>query len=264
MDIFFTRKPSFAEVPVLANIPHSGTYIPEEIAPQFTEQQFKSRIMTDWHLDKLYDFLPELGVTSLVANIYRFVVDLNREIKEPLYGPFFSSVICSEKPPGLPQDRYFPIYNREPTRAEIEERIEKYHTPYHEQLNRLVDEMVSRFGRLYLFSLHSYIGGADADIVIGDVDGTSCSPELTNLVAGSFEKAGFRVVLNKPYKGGYATRHYSRKKGVEALLIESCSDLYIDAKHLDQDYEPPWDTEQFLEKKILFKKVFKDILAGTS
>jgi len=262
VDTFFIRKPPFAQVPVLANIPHSGTLIPEEAAAQFTEQQFKSRILTDWHLDKLYDFLPEMGVTSLVANIYRFVVDLNREVKEPLFGPFFSSVVCSEKPPGLPQDRYFPIYNREPTRAEIEERIEKYYTPYHEQLNHLVDETVARFGRLYLLSLHSYIGGADADIVIGDVDGTSCSPEFTDMAVNSFERAGFRVALNKPFKGGYATRHYSQKEGVEALLVESCSDLYIDPKHLDQDFEPPWDIERFLEKKVLFRKVFEDILAG--
>ena len=262
MDIYYTRKPSFGQAPVLANIPHSGTYIPVEVAAQFTEQQFNSRIMTDWHLDKLYDFLPELGVTSLVANIYRFVVDLNREVKEPLFGPFFTSVICSEKPPGLPEDRYFPIYTREPTRAEIEERIEKYHIPYHEQLDRLVDEMVARHGKLFLLSLHSYIGGADADICIGDVDGTSCSPELADLVVSGFERAGFRVVRNNPYKGGYATRRYGQKEGVEALLIESCSDLYIDPKHLDQDFEPPWDTERFLEKKVLFRMVFGDILAG--
>ncbi len=262
MELYYIREPETAPVPVLANILHSGTYVPDEVGEQFSDQQLKSHIMTDWHLDKLYDFLHELGVTSLVANIYRFVVDLNREIKEPLYGPFFTSVICSEKPPGLPEDRYFPIYKKEPTRAEIEKRIQKYHTPYHEKLNNLVDEMVAKHGKLFLLSLHRYIGGTDSDICVGDADGTSCSTEFTDMVVNSFEQAGLRVARNNPYKGGYVTRHYSQKKGVEALLIESRSGVYIDPQHLDQDYMPPWDTALFYQKKLIFQKVFEDIIDG--
>ncbi len=65
MELYYIRKPTSAPVPVLANILHSGVHVPDEVAEQFSDQQLKSRVMTDWHLDELYDFLPELGVTSL-------------------------------------------------------------------------------------------------------------------------------------------------------------------------------------------------------
>lgn len=260
MDLYQLRKPKSTPVPILANILHSGTFVPEEVAEQFSELQLKSLIMTDWHLDKLYDFLPSLGVTSIVANVYRYVVDLNREVKEPLYGSFFTSVVCYDKPPGLPKDRYFPVYKKEPTRTEVEVRIEKYHKPYHERLRTLVDTMVTKHNKLYLLSLHGFIGGVDADICIGNADGTSCSKEFTDFVVESFKKADFSVVVNNPFKGGYVTRSYSKIKGVETLLIESRSSIYIDSKHLDQNYIPPWDTPRFHEEKVRFRKVLEDIV----
>jgi N-formylglutamate amidohydrolase len=65
----------------------------------------------------LYYFLPELGVTVLQATHSRYVVDLNREVKEPLFGPNAASVISQDNM----QDS--PLYDKELSAAEIQSRI---------------------------------------------------------------------------------------------------------------------------------------------
>ncbi|WGR70341.1 hypothetical protein [Bradyrhizobium sp. ISRA426] len=57
-------------VPVIASIPHSGTFVPPSIEAAFTQLQRKWLRNTHWHLPEVYDFLlptsyflPELGIT---------------------------------------------------------------------------------------------------------------------------------------------------------------------------------------------------------
>jgi N-formylglutamate amidohydrolase len=53
--------------PIVASIPHSGLAIPDEVA-QLLNPCSESYIPNqDWHLDKLYDFLPSLGIVVLQA-----------------------------------------------------------------------------------------------------------------------------------------------------------------------------------------------------
>ncbi|HVC36986.1 MAG TPA: N-formylglutamate amidohydrolase, partial [Gammaproteobacteria bacterium] len=80
------RAASAPEIPLLVSIPHAGTYVPDSIAADFASDYIRSLPMTDWHLHHLYDFLPELGVTTIYATYSRFVADLNRPPDNtPLY-----------------------------------------------------------------------------------------------------------------------------------------------------------------------------------
>src|ERR687895_2832465 len=63
--------------PLLVSMPHTGTHVPEWLAPPLTRAA-KPLPDTDWHLEPLYDFLDELGASVLVATHSRYVVDLNR------------------------------------------------------------------------------------------------------------------------------------------------------------------------------------------
>ena len=56
-------KPTVSPLPVLANLPHSGLFVPEAIRSQLTEVHQTFLPHQDWHLERLYDFLPELGIT---------------------------------------------------------------------------------------------------------------------------------------------------------------------------------------------------------
>ena len=68
------------ETPVLISLPHVGTDIPLDIAKTMTDAAHEVAD-TDWHLDRLYNFAPALGVGFLAATQSRYVIDLNRDPK---------------------------------------------------------------------------------------------------------------------------------------------------------------------------------------
>ena len=117
MQLFNLSQPTVKALPIVANIPHSGLFVPEDIAAQFTSEHLNYLPHSDWHLDKLYDFLPSLGITVLQATHNRYVVDLNRQVKEPLFGSFWSSVIIENT--AFNQN----IYQYKPSQKQIQERI---------------------------------------------------------------------------------------------------------------------------------------------
>lgn len=76
MDSYVITRPTVAALPVVATLPHSGTYIPPDIASGMLDAHLSSLPSTDWHLDRLYTFLPDMGVTTLRATHSRYVIDL--------------------------------------------------------------------------------------------------------------------------------------------------------------------------------------------
>ena len=225
------REPSAAEAPVLVSIPHTGTYVPETIAADFASDYIRSLPMTDWHLHELYDFLPALGVTTLYATYSRFVADLNRPPDDtPLYpGRFETGIVASQTFWG--ED----IYKTPPHAEEIARRRELVHAPYHAKLAELIQSKVARFGGVVLIDAHSVASRANRlhgelkdDIYLGDRDGRTNSGWLTAGVERSFQHAGYRVVRNDPYKGGYITDHYGKLPEVSALQVEMAWRLYMD------------------------------------
>ncbi len=225
------REPSAAEVPVLVSIPHTGTHVPESIAADFASDYIRGLPMTDWHLHELYDFLPALGVTTLYATYSRFVADLNRPPDDtPLYpGRFETGIVASQTFWG--ED----IYKTPPHAAEAARRRELVHTPYHAKLLELLQSKIARFGAAVLIDAHSVASRANRlhgelkdDIYLGDRDGKTNSGWLTAGVEGSFRQAGYKVVRNDPYKGGYITAHYGAMPQVAALQVEMAWRLYLD------------------------------------
>ncbi len=218
------------EIPLLVSIPHTGTYVPAEIANQFADQDIAAELMTDWALDELYTFLPALGVDVIHATHHRFVVDLNRPPDaRPLYpGRFETGLVPTESFQGEP------IWRRAPSAAEIERRLTQFHRPYHAALERRLQEKVARFGYCYLIDAHSVESRASRlhgplrdDIYLGDRDRTTCDPAFTRRVSALFEAQGLKVSLNEPYKGGYITAHYCSLASVQSLQIEMCQRLYM-------------------------------------
>ena len=57
--------------------------------------------------------------------------------------------------------------------------------------------------------------------MLGDCHGTSCAPEVTNLMQNELNKIGFVIRRNDPYAGGYITRHYGQpRNGVHVIQLE--------------------------------------------
>jgi N-formylglutamate deformylase len=204
--------------------------VPADIARQFANPALSAEMMTDWHLHQLYAFLPDLGIDVIHATHHRFVVDLNRPAdSRPLYpGRFETTLVPAETFQGEP------IWRSAPTPAEVADRVQKYHRPYHAALEKRLREKVAQFGRCYLIDLHSVESRASRlhgelreDVFLGDRDGTTCDAVLTHLVRELFRAEQLAVSINQPYKGGFITAHYCSVEHVQTLQIEMCQRLYM-------------------------------------
>ena len=256
-DLFTILRPPAGQkrLPVVANLPHSGLKVPEEIATQFTPEHLQSLPNSDWHLQPLYSFLPALGITVMQANYSRYVVDLNRALKPPFLGSFWSAVI--------PEQTAFkqPIYRDEkPSKASVRDRIDEFYTPYHRQLTALLNEAVSQHGKVYLLDLHSFMGLIADDVCLGNASGKTCAPGLIDGAADSFAQQGYQTVKNKVFTGGYITRHYGGQPQVEALQIEIRYPTYLPSDQIELSRIPAWQSLEFEQAKAKLKTVFKSLI----
>lgn len=219
--------------PLLISIPHAGTYVPEAIQARFTES---AQVLpdTDWQVDRLYDFVQELGAHCLIATHSRYVIDLNR--------PPDNTALYEGPTTGLVPETQFdgtPIYRADqaPDAVERAERLTRYHRPYHERLTLELEAIRARYGYALLFDAHSIrsrvprlFEGSLPDFNLGSNDGASAAAEpIQRAYAVCRSAIGYRAVLDGRFKGGYITRHYGRPgAGIHALQLELAQSTYMD------------------------------------
>ena len=221
-------------LPLLVSMPHVGTDIPDDIAARFTPAA-QVRADTDWHLVQLYDFLHDMGASTLSARWSRYVIDLNRpEENTNLYPGQDTTGL-------LPFDTFHrePLYlaGREPDEADVQARLQRYWQPYHRQLQAELERMLRIHGTVVLWDAHSiasvvprFFDGKLPDLNFGTADDASCAPGLRDAVVGPvLAQDRFTVAVNGRFKGGHITRHYGRPgANVHAIQLEMCQSVYMD------------------------------------
>jgi N-formylglutamate deformylase len=241
-------------LPIVASLPHSGTYVPRSILKQFKRDPRIILPNMDWHLDKLYDFLPALGITLVRATHSRYIVNLNRDFCQPYFGPERSCII----PEATTQKKF--LYESAISQSEQEERIKKYYVPYHQKLTQLLDEVIRRFGTVYLLDLHSYFKGPAADVCLGNANDTTCSERLIGGMESALARNGFKVTRNEIWTGGYITRHYGNLDNVEALQVEIRLSSYLEGEEFGEEEITSWDSDKFGRTKKRLKAAFEDFI----
>lgn len=217
--------------PLLVSMPHTGTHIPEQLLARMTPAA-KLLADTDWHLERLYDFVRELDASVLVATHSRYVVDLNRP-------PDGANLYPGKDTTALvPTDTFAkePLYlsGNEPDKSAIEKRIETYWKPYHAKLQSALQAIKERHAYALLWDAHSifsvvprFFEGRLTDFNLGTADGKSCAPGIGETLAGKVQ--GYSAVLNGRFKGGYITRRYGDPaSGVHAVQLELSEITYMD------------------------------------
>lgn len=246
--------PAEQTAPVVFASPHSGRDYPPEFIAASRLNVVSLRRSEDAFMDEIFAAAPDFGVPLLCARFPRAYVDANREAFEldpamftdPL--PDYVNTRSPRIAAGLGtiarvvtdgEDIY-----HEPLRFEDAlGRIEALYRPYHKALQGLLQATQERFGGCLLVDCHSMpsgqlapeLGAGDgnkpADMVLGDCFGTSSAPAVTDIAKAALEASGFTVALNKPYAGGFTTRHYGRpREGVHVLQVEINRALYMDEK----------------------------------
>jgi N-formylglutamate deformylase len=248
--------------PLLVSVPHVGTLIPEDQRERYVERAYATED-TDWHLDRLYDFVRELGASLLVPRYSRYLIDLNRPPEDaPMYPGVNNTELCPT--------RFFtgePLYRegRAPDPAEVARRREIYWRPYHHALGVELQRLRAAHGHAVLFDAHSIqsrlpwlFQGRLPDLNLGTAGGTSCAPSLRDALAHVLaSQSAFTHVVDGRFKGGYITRQYGRPaQGVHAVQLEMCWVCYMPER---TPYA--WDAEQAAKVQPLLRRLVDTMLS---
>jgi N-formylglutamate deformylase len=249
-------------LPLLVSLPHVGTWIPSDQAHRYVERAFAFED-TDWHLERLYGFVRDMGASLLVPRASRYVIDLNRPPENtPMYPGANNTELCPS--------RFFtgePLYRPglAPDAAETARRLQAYWQPYHGALRGELDRLRAQHGHVVLFDGHSIkselpwlFEGRLWDLNLGTADGSSCAPSLRAALAGLLGgQQRYTQVVDGRFKGGYITRHHGRPaEAVHAVQLEMCWSCYM---HEAAPYA--WDEARAAEVQPLLRALVQALLA---
>ena len=234
---------------MLVSMPHVGVHVPDDIAARFSAAA-KPLPDTDWHVDRLYDFLGGMGVPVLKATHSRYVTDLNR-------APDGAALYPGQAGTGLVPVETFAgeaLYGEgnAPGTEEIEERVEKYWRPYHAKLTQELARISKAQGYAILWDAHSIrshvsrlFDGRLPDLNFGTGEGASADP---GLAVGLMEIAGgqddYSAVLNQRFTGGYITRHY----GDPVIAVHAVQLELSQINYMQED--PPYAFDEARAEKL--------------
>ena len=238
------------EIPVVFDSPHSGITYPADFG--FTVPAATLRMAEDTHVEKLYAAAPACGATLIAAQFPRSYIDCNRsllDIDQALLATAWPGPINvskkTEKGIGLvwrKLDSGEDIYNRQLSVAEVQRRIATCYAPYHKAVRDAINSTHKHYGAVWHINCHSMPavsglvaeegpGKPRADFVLGDRDGSTCSPEFTRFIAATLRGLGYDVKVNDPYKGVELVRAYSDPgEHKHSIQIEVNRKLYMDEK----------------------------------
>ncbi|MDH6591981.1 N-formylglutamate deformylase [Variovorax sp. TBS-050B] len=245
--------------PLVLDSPHSGTAYPADF--RSVRDLATLRRAEDTHVEKLYAFAPDMGVAWIEAHFPRSYLDANRDLTEldttMLDGPWDGPL--SDDPRVLSKvrlgkglvwkltDEGEPIYDRRLGVDEVRARIDQCWRPYHAAVAEAIDAAHARHGYSIHINCHSmpavagshatdFPGVAHADFVIGDRDGSTADPALSQRICAHLRARGYSVDYNHPYKGVELVRRNGRPATHRhSIQVEINRKLYMDEATLALD-----------------------------
>ncbi|WPH20464.1 N-formylglutamate amidohydrolase [Variovorax paradoxus] len=245
--------------PLVLDSPHSGTVYPEDFRPACDLATL--RRAEDTHVEKLYAFAPAMGAAWIEAHFPRSYLDANRDTTEldtalldgPWTGPLSTDPRVLAKVrlgKGLVwklTDEGLPIYDRLLGVDEVRARIDNCWRPYHAAVAEAIDAAHARHGYSIHINCHSmpavagshatdFPGLVHADFVIGDRDGSTADPALSQRICEHLRARGYSVDYNHPYKGVELVRRHGRPAAHRhSIQVEVNRKLYMDEATLALD-----------------------------
>lgn len=246
MSSIVVTSPETSPVPLVVTVPHAGRALDPAMGPALRLPAARLRQLEDPWVDRLLDTVPARGAWLLSTSWARAVADVNRAADEFAFTsavPGWRATGKARVGLGVVPTRLAgaPIYAAPLSPEAVERRVTLAHRPWHDTLAALVADLHDRFGEVFVLDGHSMPDGAQppglarADVVLGDRWGTTAEPAWIAAVEDALAAEGFLTTRNRPYAGGYITRHYGRPAaGVHVVQIELRRGLYMD----EADFTP--------------------------
>jgi N-formylglutamate deformylase len=253
--VYLIHGPEVPEIPLVFDSPHSGRLFPDDFGAAVSEHELREG--EDAWIDELYAPAVSHGAPVLAAQFPRTYLDPNRHAGDVDLELIDGAWPHEHKPSGKGKlgksliwrtlDDARPIYSRKLAAAEVKQRIDRFHAPYHQALRGLLDAAHAKHGAVWHINCHSMKGVAGkqsddgagsvrADFVLGDRDGSTCEPGFTAFVKATLAGMGYSVKVNDPYKGVELVRAYSNPADRRhSLQIEVNRRLYMDEKTYDRN-----------------------------
>ena len=245
--LYIRYDPVGEPTPLFVDVSKSGTDYPKEFRTMVPFTTLHDNV--SMHVEDIFGDAPLYGATMLYCCYATAYVDCNRNELD-----IDPSIVEGEWPQPLQptkrtllghgliktKSRYGePMYERKLTVAEITDRLERYHRPYHREMRRIVDVLYSRFGKLRHISghcmsavgapTHADAGKPRADFCISTRDGLTASERFVELVVETLRSYGYSATVNDPYPGNELIRRYGDPaRGIESIHFEINKKLYMD------------------------------------
>ena len=253
--IFDTNfKPPY-KFKAIFNSPHSGCIYTKGFLDSTNVEIYDLRTSEDSFVGELFYSTKFFNCLLMEAKFPRTFIDLNRshlELDPRLISGDFRFDKTARNMAGMGvipriSGNGKEIYSKPIFAKDAIKRLESFYFPYHKHLYNLLLESKKRLGYAILFDCHSMpsklnleFGNSkynnDPDIILGDLNGTSCSSFLINEVKAIFEKHNFFVTKNNPFSGGYITKHYGNPSdAIHVIQIEINKKLYMNENSIKKN-----------------------------
>ncbi|WP_425051355.1 N-formylglutamate amidohydrolase [Psychromarinibacter sp. S121] len=246
---FTLRVPKQQTTSVVFASPHSGRDYPWSFLRNSVLDERAIRSSEDAFVDQLFDCAAEYGAPLLAATAPRAYIDLNRSAEE-LDPALIEGVRRSSHNPRVTSGLgVIPrvvangraIYRGKLSLEEAHERLRDHWRPYHERLQKLLDETRAQHGEAILIDCHSMPheaidsvgtrGTPHPQIVLGDRFGAAADGAIVERIEAAFAGAGLRVVRNSPFAGAYTAQHYGRpSRRQHVVQVEIDRSLYMNER----------------------------------
>jgi N-formylglutamate deformylase len=240
--------PAVPALPIVVDSPHSGTDCPPDFGSVL--EGLALRQGEDTWVHELWGSAPAHGATLLAAHFPRAYIDPNRSLRD-IDAALLDAPWPGPTEPGRKTELGIglvwrlmdgqPIYDRLLGVAEVQERIERCWRPYHAALAAALATAAASQGPRWHLNAHSMpddsyrrLGLPDkplADVVLGNLDGSTCDEATMALIEDALRGAGYSVARNDPFKGVEIIRDSGRpERGWHALQVEVKRSLYMDER----------------------------------
>jgi N-formylglutamate deformylase len=224
------QKPAYGQVfrgdaPILVATPHTGVIVPEELLAHVAWRPVDGRL-SDPAGVALLAAAQAQGITTVAAEIHPCVIDFNVALDSRPLSPRLNRTGLCRTHTSRGEALYVP--GREPSEAEVGERVERWWRPFHAALTAELLRLRAMHGNVLLLTSHasswlspyrSHSGATDCNA--GTHQGASCDRRLVSALTEAVQGLGRSWVVNGKLADVFAAQRYGLpENGIHVIEVE--------------------------------------------